>query len=193
MGDQARQGQPPAAQQRLNGQHVRPLPLGSSTDSRFPHEGGSETEGKRLVVEPRQDDFTTRSEAADQGVQQAGVAADVVDGLVVTAGIRFGIDHPVPDRTFATLRVQLPDGGRWFSRCDGQTCQEPPQDPVADDQIGSLMGLSSTASSDRVIRRGGQCQQHGLLGSSSVSGNTRAAGTTTLDAEPPKSPRTPDP
>ncbi len=81
VGNQAVERKPAGLDQRRDRDEIGRLPFGGDAEPRLAHEGGREGEGQPLAVEAGQHDLAAGREAADQRIEQAGVAADIVDAL----------------------------------------------------------------------------------------------------------------
>ena len=134
------------------------LPLGGDAQPRFLHEGERESEVDGRRVKAGEDDLAAAGEAADEGLDQARVAADVVDGVVVAARVVVGIDDEVALGTLRARRALLPDDRR-AAGGDGETREQAPEDAVTDDEVRG----TAVATDERVLRGGGERQEHAAL------------------------------
>ena len=149
--------------QPLDGQQVGALPLGSNADRGLAHEGRGKRERQRLGIEAGEHDFAARGQAPDQAVEQACVAADVIDCAIVVAIVVFRAHDRIAFGALRADRIGLPDRRGRMATQYGQARKQTTEHTVANDQVGRNDRIALAADRDCVIGRGGQRQKNRLI------------------------------
>ena len=162
MGDQPFQVELSLLHQLRDRHQITRRPLGRNADARLPHKGWRVGKAQVFLVKAGQHHLAASAglQTPDQGVEQAGVAADVVDATVVFAAVFIGVDHRVAVGALAPRRLRFPDRGGWQIQRQIQARQQAPHHPVANDQVGHTQRQIMPPARHGVVRSSRQRQQH---------------------------------
>ncbi len=168
LADQAVELEQPGLDQREHRGDVRGRELGGDAHPRLAQERRREGEGQP-IVEAGQHHLAALAEPCEGEVEDIGGPARVADRAIVAALVVGRVDHAVAGSD-PTCRLDLPHRRRARPRCDRDPCDQLPQYAMPDNQIGRATDR------DRVMRGGGEREQHAVAPERRVDRNRARTG-----------------